>query len=258
MSRLLCVATRGIVPHQAMGGFKKLSRKGRNPPGTGKGHRSGWGVGYFPGGRLRLVRETGDAFASVHFDEVSHMAGSNPDSRVLLAQLWSSPSRELADRIEAIPPLPGTDGSGRAWLFSFDGDVGERQKTGEPYVVDVSKETPSQRLLREILAAMPAPEGKDGPARNAVAPAVAKVLGATAEQYRFSHLNFALTDGITIYLARFVDREAEWNEVHFCRMNRSILGCSEPLETVEAKWELLANRQMVVFDSGLNMTKAAL
>jgi predicted glutamine amidotransferase len=258
MSRLLCVATRGIVPHQAMGGFKRLSRRGRNPPGTGKGHRSGWGVGYFPGGRLRLVRETGDAFASVHFDEVSHMAGSNPDARILLAQLWSAPSLKTAERMEAIPPLPGTDGGGRQWLFGFDGDVGERKKTAEPYVVDMSKETPAERLRREILAAMPPPEGKSGPPHNAVAAAVANVLGATAEQYRFSHLNCVLTDGSKVYMARYADREAEWNEIHFCRMNRSILGCSEPLETVEAKWEPLANRHMLVFDSGLNMTKAAL
>jgi predicted glutamine amidotransferase len=186
------------------------------------------------------------------------MAGSNPDARILLAQLWSAPSREAAERREAIPPLPGKDGGGRQWLFGFDGDVGERKKTGEPYVVDMSTETPAQRLQREVLAAMPPSKGVHGPPHNAVAAAVAKVLGATAEQYRFSHLNFAMTDGSTVYLARFVDREAEWNEVHFCRMNRSIIVCSEPLDTVECTWELLENRHMLVFDSGLNMTKAVL
>jgi predicted glutamine amidotransferase len=258
MCRLLCVATKGIVPNQVMSGFKRLSRLGKNPPGAGKGHRSGWGVGYFPGGKLRLVREQGDAYTSVHYDEVSHMAGSNPDARVLLAHLWRAPSKEILDHKDKILPLPGTDGRGVDWLFVFDGDIGERRTTGEPYVVDMLKETPAQRLLRELLAGMPAKKEAGAGTHDAIVAAVGNVLRSTAEQYRYSHLNLALTDGGTVYLARFVDREADWNEIHFCRLNRSIVGCSEPLESVEAKWEPLANRQMVVFDNSLNLTKTGL
>jgi predicted glutamine amidotransferase len=258
MSRLLCVASKGIVPHQAMSGFKRLSRLGKNPPGTGRGHRSGWGVGYFPGGKLRLVREPGDAFTSVHYDEVSHMAGSNPDARVLLAHLWSAPSKEIVDHQDKILPLLGTDAHGASWLFAFDGNIGERRRTGEPYVVDILKETQAQRLMRELMAAMPAPDGKGAVAREAVAVAVGNVLRATADDYQYQHLNLALTDGGTVFLARWVDKEADWNGLHFCRLNRSIVGCSEPLQTVESRWEPLANRQMLIFDNGLNMTKAGL
>jgi predicted glutamine amidotransferase len=258
MCRLLCVATKGIVPNQVMSGFKRLSRTGKNPPGTGKGHRSGWGVGYFPGGRLRLVREQGDAFMSVHYDEVSHMAGSNPDARVLLAHLWSAPSKEVADHRDKLLPLRGTGASGGEWLFVFDGNVGERRTTGEPYVVDMLKETPAQRLQRELMAAMPAPEVNGAVGRDAVASTIRNVLRSTAGEYRYQHLNLAMTDGVAVYLARFVDREADWNGIYFCRLNRSVVGCSEPLENVEAKWEHLDNRQMLIFDSGLNIAKAEL
>jgi predicted glutamine amidotransferase len=258
MCRLLCVATKGIVPHQVTSDFKRLARLGKSPPGTEKGHRSGWGVGYFPGGILRLVREPGDAFTSVRYDEVSHMAGSNPDVRVLLAHLWNAPSKELLENKDRIPPLRGTDATGREWLFAFDGNMGERRKTGEPYVVDILKETPAQRILREILAGMPKTDEKGTAAREAVIGTLRKVLRQTAEEYQYQHLNLALTDGSAVYLTRFVDKEADWNEIHFCRMNRSIVGCSEPLENIEAKWEQLANRQMLVFDYGLNITKAGL
>jgi hypothetical protein len=155
-------------------------------------------------------------------------------------------------------PLLGTDAHGNGWLFAFDGSIGERRSTGEPYVVDMLKETPAQRLLRELMAQMPAHDGKGAVAREAVAGAVGKVLRATADDYQYEHLNLALTDGGTVFLARWVDKEADWNEVHFCRMNRSIVGCSEPLGTIESKWEPLAGRQMLVFDNGLNMTKAGL
>jgi predicted glutamine amidotransferase len=258
MCRLLCVATRGIVPNQVMSGFKKLSRRGRNPPGTGKGHRNGWGIGYYPSGKLRLVKELGDAFTNVRYDEAAHMAGSNPDVRVLLANLWSAPSKELLDHREKIPPLQGTDAQGREWLLVFDGKVGERQKTGEPFVVDPLKETAAHRVLREILAAMPPLDGNVAKAREAVIGTVGKVLREISEQYQYTHLNMAITDGSTDYLARFVDNEADWNEVHICRLNRSIVGCSEPLETIEKGWEPLANRHVAFFDSSLNMTKVGL
>jgi len=258
MSRLLCVATKGIVPHQATGAFKRLSRTGINPPWITKGHRSGWGIGYFPAGKLRLVKEPGDAYASVRYDEASHMAGSNPDSRVLLAHLSSAPYRENMGHREGIPPILGWDQSGRHWLLTFDGEIGERQRTGEPYVVDPSKETPAQRLLREILALIPPPEGKGTVSRDAVCAAVGNVLRSTAGEYKCPHINVALTDGGVAYLARLVDKEADWNSVHVCRTARSIIACSEPLEGFEGRWDPVANGQMLVLDTGLNLAKAKL
>jgi len=258
MCRFLCVATKGIVPHQAMSGFKRLARRGRNPPGTGKGHRGGWGVGYYPGGRLRLVKEFGDPTCSVRYDEVSHMAASNPDARVLLGHLWSSPAKQLSEHKEMIAPFQGFDAAGHEWIFVSDSSIGVKRITGEPYVVDPVKETCPQRLFRELSARMlPAPGG--GPAsRDAVISALKMVLDHTAQEYEFGHLNLAMSNGTTVYMARYVDKEADWNEAHFCRLPRSIVGCSEPLETIDGKWEPLADRQVIIFDNGLNMSKAKL
>jgi hypothetical protein len=200
------------------------------------------------------VHEFGDAFTSVHYDEVSHMASSNPDARVLLGQLWSSPSKQLLDHKEKIPPFPGKGPAGKEWLFAFDGNVGNHRAGGEPFAPDRVKEMCSERVFRELLPKLPG--GTADPK------AVTAILGAhlrqTAEAYEYEHMNLALTDGKTVFLGRFVAREADWNEVSFCKTGRAVIGCSEALSSVEHKWEKLANRQLVVFDTGLGISKLEL
>jgi len=254
MCRLLCIATKGIIPHTAMSGFKRLARKGKNPPWSKSGPRSGWGIGYYPGGKLRLVHEFGDATTSVRYDEVSHMASSNPDARVLLGQMLCTPSRELLERRDKLAPFSGADTVGKQWLFAFDGRVGENRNTGEPFAPDPVKEMAFERIFREILAGLRG--GSSG--QEEVRATIGRVLKATAADYRYDHLNLALTDGNTVYLARYVDAETDWNELNYCRTARAIIGCSEPLPTIEQKWEKLGNRQLLHFDRELDFQRTDL
>lgn len=227
-----------------MSGFKKLSRQNRGPPGQRSRPRSGWGVAYYPGGRPYVVREFGDAHTSVHYDEVSHMAASNPDARVLLGQLWASPSKDLLELKDKLPPFSGKDGSGKEWLFAFDGMAGKNRTTGEPFMPDPMKQMCSERVFSAILQNLPGSPPGHGKVREAIKAALEGVSSA----FEYDHLNLAMTDGTAVYLARFVDREAEWNEIWYSRLPRALIGCSEALRTVEQKWDKLDNRRLLVFD----------
>lgn len=232
-----------------MSGFKPLARRARNMPGQRSLPRGGWGVAYYPGGRLRAVREFGDACTSVHYDEASHMASSNPDARVLLAQLWASPSRSLLEHPEKLPPLAGRDKAGKDWLFVFDGMTGKDRTTGEPFAPDPVKQTSSERVFAAILRNLHGRPAGPGSVRDAIKSALDDVAGA----YEYDHLNLALTDGAAVYLARYVDKEADWNEMWYSKLPRAIVGCSEALPTVEHKWEMLGNRTLLVFDPAQNL-----
>jgi predicted glutamine amidotransferase len=236
-----------------MSGFKKLARKARNPPGQKSLPRSGWGVAYYPGGQLRAVREFGDACTSVHYDEVSHMASSNPDARVLLGQLWASPSKELLAHREKLAPFAGRDADGKEWVLSFDGMVMNDRTNGEPFMPDPVKQMCSERVFAAILQNLGG-KADHGSVRNAIKTALDDVAAA----YEYGHLNLALTDGTAVYLARYVDKEAEWNGIWYCKLPRAMIGCSEPLQTLEQKWERLENRRLLVFDPAQNLAKLEL
>jgi len=232
-----------------MSGFKRLARKARHPPGQKSLPRSGWGVAYYPGGRLRAVREFGDAYTSVRYDEVSHMASSNPEARLLLAQLWASPSKELLERSEKLAPFAGRDTVGKEWVLAFDGMAGNNRKTGEPFTPDPMAQMCSEKVFAAILQNL-----RGGPAEhNKVRDAIKAALDGVSAAYEYGHLNLALTDGTAVYLARYVDKEAEWNGIWYSKLPRAIIGCSEALETVEQKWERLGNRTLLVFDPAQNM-----
>ncbi len=251
---MLCIATKGIVPHAAMRGFKQLARKARRPPGTRALPRSGWGVAYYPDGHLRAVREFGDACMSVRYDEISHMASSNPNARVLLAQLWGSPSKELLAHGEKLAPFAGRDAVGKEWVLSFDGMAGNHRKTGEPFMPDPLRQMCSERVFAAILQNLRAGPPDHGKVRDAIKAA----LDGVAAAFEYDHLNLALTDGTAVYLARYVDKEAEWNEIWYSRLPRAIVGCSEALQNVEQKWERLGNRRLLVFDPAQNMQELEL
>jgi hypothetical protein len=211
-------------------------------------------MAYFPQGKSRVVREFGDAFTSVRYDEISHMAASNPDTRVLLAQLWASPSKELLGRADRLPPLAGSDADGREWLLVFDGRVGANKRTGEPYTPDPPGQMSSEKVFSGILKNL-----GNGPARpEIVRDAVKAVLDGVADAYAYDRLNLALTDGTAVYLARCVDKEAEWNEMWYTRLPRALVGCSEPLKTIEQPWERLGNRTMLVLDPAQNLRRMEL
>ncbi|MEM2868815.1 MAG: class II glutamine amidotransferase [Thermoplasmata archaeon] len=252
MCRLLCIATRGIIPHQAMASFKRLSREGRERPGEPGGHRTGWGAAYFPGGALRMVRELGDAFSSVRYDELTHMTGSNPEVKLLVAHLWRAPSKELASgplARERVAPFVGIDREGNSWVFAFDGRIGASREGGRPFAPSPEKEMDSQRVFRHILGRMPPPTGSPEDA----AYAVAATLRELARGYSFDALNFALSDGRWIHLARFVEREESWNELHICKTPRALIGCSEPLKVEGWTWESLPSRAVLSFNDGLEV-----
>ncbi len=231
-----------------MGGFKRLSRESRGPPGAAARPRNGWGVAYYPGGRLYAVREFGDAHTSVHYDEVSHMASSNPDARVLLAHLWASPSRPLLGRTERLEPLSGRDGAGKEWLFAFDGRVGKDRRTGESFAPDPLRQLASEKVFAAVLNNL---HGQAGP--EAVRAVIKAALDGVAAGYEYGSLNMALTDGTAVHLARYVDDDADWNGVWYSKLARATIGCSEALGTVEQKWEPLGNRMLLVFDPAQNM-----
>jgi len=252
MCRLLCVATGGIVPHQAMSAFKRLSREGRERPGGMGGYRTGWGIAYFPGGRLRLVRELGDAYSSVRYDETAHMTGSNPEVRLLIGNLWGAPSKELAlgpSGRERVAPFPGTDREGNQWIFAFDGRVGPSREGGEAFAPSPVKETEGQRVFREILGGLP--PRRDAP--EAVAELLRGAVRRIARDYSVEAINFALSDGRWIFLGRFVEKEEPWNELHLCRTPKAVVGCSEPLAVEGWRWDPLGRRELAAFNEGLEV-----
>ena len=177
------------------------------------------------------------------------MASSNPDARVLLGQLWASPSKELLEQREKLAPFLGKDTVGKEWLFAFDGMAGKNRTTGEPFMPDPVKQMCSEKVFLAILQNL-----RGGPADpTKVRDAIKATLAGIAVAYEYDHLNLALTDGTAVYLARYVDKEAEWNEMWYSRLPRAIVGCSEALESVEQKWERLENRTLLVFDPAQNL-----
>jgi hypothetical protein len=210
--------------------------------------RAGWGVAYFPGGKARVVREYGDAHNSVHYDETSHMASSNPDARVLLAQLCAARPRGLANHGEGLAPFSGRDAAGRDWLLAFDGSAGANGKTGEPQGADPEPGPSPGRVLSALMGNLGGPSGAGG-----VRAAIKSAMDAVAGDLGRGHLNLALTDGAAVYIARHADREADWNALWYVRLPRATIVCSEALPTIDQKWERLGNRKLLVFDPAQNL-----
>lgn len=210
-------------------------------------------MAYYPGGRLYAVREIGDAHTSVHYDEISHMAASNPDARILLAQLWAAPAKAPTGHADRLAPFAGRDGSGREWLFAFDGLAGNDRKTGEPFAPEPLAQMCSERIFQSVLKHL---GGAAGPQQ--VRDAVKGALEGVAAAFEFDHLNLAVSDGTAVYMARYAERESEWNELWYARLPRALVGCSQPLKTVEHPWEKLENRRLVVFDPAQNIQKLEL
>jgi len=252
MSRLLSIATKGIIPHLAMGGFKRLARHGKNRPGAKGGYKDGWGIGYFLNGRAKVTTHIGDAFTSVRWDELTHMTGSNPEVKVLTASLRNRGRRNLDEMDGILSPFSLKDADGREWLLAFDGDVGPHKSTGDHYTHGT--ELAPFKLLRRILdlvkeTAQPQHEGK----RAALA--LKKAVCEIAENHHYDVLNLTLSDGHDVYLLRYVEKEEDWNRLFYIKTASAVIGCSEPLQSIEGKWEELPNHSLLIFDIHLGLQK---
>jgi len=251
MSRLLCIATRGIIPHLAMTGFKKLSRLGRVRPGARGGYRDGWGIGYFSMDMARVQPTLGDAFTSVRWDELTHMTCSNPDVRILLASLRNRGAKSVEGLDNRLSPFREPDANGKHWLLCFDGDIGPHKVSGAVYAHD--KDIAQLKLLKRIIELVQETAVLDGGKR--ASSALRKAICEIAEHHHYDVLNMALSDGHDVYLVRYVDKDEDWNKLYYCKTGTAIVGCSEPLQTIEGQWEELPNRSMIVFDTHLNVHK---
>lgn len=251
MSRLLCIATRGIIPHLAMGGFKKLSRLGKNRPGAKNGYRDGWGIGYFRDDMAKIVTRLGDAFTSVRWDELTHMTCSNPDVKILLASLRNRGAKSVEELDNRLSPFSLKDAAGKDWLLCFDGDVGADRESGASYTHE--KEIAPFKLLKRIIDLVQETAGKEEGKR--ASGALRKAIGEIAEHHHYDVLNLALSDGHDVYLVRFAEKDDDWSKLYFCKTASAIIGCSEPLQPIDAKWEEIPNRSMVAFDTHLNVHK---
>jgi predicted glutamine amidotransferase len=251
MSRLLCIATRGIIPHLAMGGFKKLSRLGRNRSNAGKGYRDGWGIGYFSMDIARIQTRLGDAFTSVRWDELTHMTCSNPDVKILLASLRNKGAKNAEELDNRLSPFCLKDGAGKDWLLCFDGDIGPHKVSGASYTPHT--DIPQMKLLKRIIELVQETANKVEGKRASMA--LGEAIAEIVQHHHYDVLNMALSDGHDIYLVRYVEKEEDWNKLYYCKTGTAIIGCSEPLAPIDGQWEEIPNRSMIAFDTHLNVHK---
>lgn len=189
--------------------FQKLALYGNST--DGKGHKDGWGIGYYSHG-IVLTKKAECAAESTEYARAAFRA-SREAPHILLAHLR-----------KASPNTPVTDGEVHPfqadhYLFCHNGSI--TQKDGQP----LGETLDSILFFKRIR-------------ETSFTEAVTHFRG-----YKYTSLTCILTDGAIIWAYRECSEKEDYYTLYYCHHHNSVIVCSEPI--LDYHWTPLANRQLI-------------
>jgi predicted glutamine amidotransferase len=189
--------------------FRKLALYGNSI--DGKGHRDGWGIGYYSPG-IVLTKKAECAAESTEYAKAAFRAAREAP-HILLAHLR-----------KASPKTPVTDGEVHPfqadyYLFCHNGSI--TQKDGQPLGVTLD----SILFFKKI---------RETSFIEAI---------TYFRDYKYTSLTCILTDGANIWAYRECSEKEDYYTLYYCHHHNSVIVCSEPI--LDCHWIPLANKQLI-------------
>lgn len=234
--------------------FGKLAETGDTLTKNKRGHKDGWGLGYYHD--TRAVTEVYRIGCHDSADASKSKDYAKAISRVESSKIFAHIRRTKYRETIGIKSQPFKRRRfDKYWLFIHNGGIDKNLTTGEPYAPNNLRELDSEKLFRDILRTIRAPD---------IISMVDGIRGAIIRirnQYEFSALNFILSDGIFTH----VYREYSESDKTSIRRYRSyytlwwhrdyernmVIICSQPL--THTGWQELPNRTLLSIDRHMNI-----
>lgn len=224
MCRLLAIRTISGFPYEYLEAFRKLAMYGRVRRGTASGHNAGWGLVLYDGEKPRyLAREPRSAFDDPRYLQVSEMLSNDSRVGMMIAHLRKAGSKGGHPSIHNTHPF--IEGN---WAFAHNGGITRFniKPRGLQGVTD------SERFFRHLINRV----RKSGSFEEALSWSVSFVR----RKYRYSALNFILSDGNTLYAYRDCAEAEDYYTMLYKHDSGAVLISQEPLD--DGKWFSIPNR----------------
>jgi predicted glutamine amidotransferase len=189
--------------------FQMLSLYGNSP--DDKGHRDGWGIGYFNTGITVFKKAECAATSKDYLEILERVRKVNP--RILVAHVRkASPNTLITDK-EAHPFQKNT------FLFCHNGSI--TKPDGQP----LGKELDSILFLERIQ-------------KESLTEAIQYFW-----RFKYTSLTCLLTDGNTIWAYRDFRERENYYTLYYLKTEDFVLFCSEPVTRED--WVLLRNHELI-------------
>lgn len=188
--------------------FGSLSTTGNSP--DGKGHKDGWGIGYYSQS-ITLLKEATCAAESNHYGKaVKRVARATPV--IVLAHVRKA-SPETPVTIEEVHPFQKNN-----YLFCHNGSIYQKNGSSLGNKLDsiIFFDTIMTTSIKESIYYF----------RNG----------------EYTSLNFLLTDGKKIWAYREYTEKESYYTLYYLKTDDFILFCSEPI--IDGDWVLLDNKEL--------------
>lgn len=196
--------------------FQKLAVTGKSL--DGKGHRDGWGIGWYNNG-VHLLKKAECATSNNYLDAVKAATHGGP--RLLLAHIRkASPGTPVTDK-EAHPFQEGN------YLFCHNGSLYSRD--GQPL-----PELDTVLFFKKI---------QETSLKEAI---------TYFKNFKYTSLTCLLTDGDTLWAYRDFTEKEDYYTLYYLKTDKFILFCSEPI--LPGRWVLLKNGELVTVSNTSDMT----
>lgn len=201
--------------------FQRLSISGKSL--DDKGHRDGWGIGYYTDTGCTLFKKAECAATSKKYVEIVEIA-KRENPHVFLAHVRkASPQTPVTDR-EAHPFQRDN------YLFCHNGSISAPD--GKPFT-ELDSVLFFDRVMETSL----------------------KEAATYFRAFQYTSLTCLLTDGHTIWAYRdFEEKEREKEEyytLYYLKTKEFVLFCSEPI--IEGEWILMKNRELITCSPDLSL-----
>jgi predicted glutamine amidotransferase len=217
--------------------FRKLAENGRVRRGAKLGHRDGWGVVLYDGSMPRyLAREPTSALADPKYLEVSEEL-AKIDKGILLAHL----RKVIKGRPFVENTHPFIHGK---WTFAHNGTISGVSALNLP----VQGTTDSEKFFRLLTNRLK----RDSSFQDALAWSVSFMR----RNFKYSSLNFVLSDGNVLYAFRDCNEAEDYYAMLYKRDKKAVTVSQEPLD--KDNWKAIPNRNLAIVHKDLTVQIKAL
>ena len=230
MCRLLGVVPKGassVDPH-LLELFRGLALKGMVKPGSAPGHCDGWGIvawGIFS--PYYLGREPVDASSDPKYEEAISKIRNGSLTSPMIAHLRKASIG--TKRVENTHPFVREN-----WAFAHNGTIRK---------LNLKDSTDSEWFFNCVIDELKSCN------RDPIT-AIARQVEAVREVYRYSSMNFLLSDGLTLYAYRDCLDNPEYYTMFYTKTKDAFVVCQEKI--FEGQWKELENGQLLSIDRRLH------
>jgi predicted glutamine amidotransferase len=208
------------------------------------GHLDGWGLsGYSSGRAVYFDRRAEPVTSDKQAFEKAADKAARSQSPVIISHLRKA--SEGARDIANTHPFHGRD-----WIFAHNGTIFGAQSSFSLNDLRPQGQTDSERFFLWMVEALYGEVDRTA--------ALASLLKKYREQLVYSALNFVMTDGEVLWAYRdfgskrfdpgeTLEEREKYYTLHYTRVEKSAVVCSEPLKSVSKVWQPLSQRTLAAF-----------